>query len=66
MKTGTVTISPENPTAGTELTATLTDTEGGVSASGQISGQSVDVAYGHAVPTDGISNADTGNYTRHS
>ena len=37
---GTVTISPENPTAGTELTATLTDTEGGVSASGQISGES--------------------------
>ena len=38
-------MSPEDAVVGSELTATLTDTEGGVSASGQITGEMLDVAY---------------------
>ena len=36
---GKVTLSPEDAVLGVELTATLTDPEGGVSASGQITGE---------------------------
>ena len=36
---GKVTLSPEDAVPGVELTATLTDQEGGVSASGQITGE---------------------------
>ena len=36
---GKVTLSPEDAVPGVELTATLTDPEGGVSASGQITGE---------------------------
>ena len=36
---GKVTLSPEDAVPGVELTATLTDLEGGVSASGQITGE---------------------------
>ena len=38
-ESGTVTLSSEEALVGVELTATLTDTEGGVSASGQITGR---------------------------
>ena len=37
---GTVTLSSEEALVGVELTATLTDLEGGISASGQITGES--------------------------
>ena len=37
---GKVTLSSEEALVGVELTATLTDLEGGVSASGQITGES--------------------------
>ena len=36
---GKVTLSPEDAVLGVELTATLTDPEGSVSASGQITGE---------------------------
>ena len=36
---GMVALSPEDAVPGVELTATLTDQEGGVSASGQITGE---------------------------
>ena len=39
-ESGTVTLSSEEALVGVELTATLTDLEGGVSASGQITGES--------------------------
>ena len=65
---GKVTISPENPTTGTELTATLTDTEGGVSASGQISGENwtwhrVSAAADPATTSNAIMNETSSTYT---
>ena len=39
-ESGTVTLSSEEALVGVELTATLTDLDGGVSASGQITGES--------------------------
>ena len=41
---GTVTLSSEEALVGVELTATLTDLDGGVSASGQITDEMLDVA----------------------
>ena len=41
---GQVTLSSEEALVGVELTATLTDLEGGVLASGQITGEELDVA----------------------
>ena len=72
---GKVTVSPETALVGTELTATLMDPEGSVAASGQITGERVDVASSGSESADGrpskrhsigniaIENATSATYT---
>ena len=56
---GKVTISPENAVVGVELTATLTNSEGRVSASGQISDESWMWQSTDTAPSDGDCSADS-------
>ena len=65
---GIVTLSSEEALVGVELTATLTDLEGGVSVSGQITGESWtwhrgNAATFEAAPNNAIADADSSTYT---
>ena len=62
---GTVTLSSEQALVGVELTATLTDLDGGVSASGQITGESWTWERGTMADnaTTPIDNATSSTYT---
>ena len=60
---GKVTLSPEDAVLGVELTATLTDPEGSVSASGQITGERWTW---HRDPSAGLATADADTSNRHS